>query len=100
MAVGGTDDVVCIWDLPDHQHPRRFQTPRRGTELRIAFLPDGKLACTSIDTGEVLLWDTDSGELLRQSETFAVSPIHDRRTSRWAALDLRPRRGRPALDAA
>lgn len=74
VAVGGTDDVVCLWDLPNLENPRRFQTPRCGKELRIAFLPDGKLACTSNETGEVVLWNTDTAELLRQSETFAVGP--------------------------
>jgi WD40 repeat protein len=74
LAIGGIDNEVCVWDLPGDQPPRRFQTPRRGKQLRVAFSTDGKLASTSHETGEVVLWDIDTGELLRQSKTLAVGP--------------------------
>jgi eukaryotic-like serine/threonine-protein kinase len=74
VAVGGNDNYVTLWDLPEVQPSRRLQTPRQGKLLRVAFLPDGNLACSSYETGEVVLWDTDTGALLRQSNDLAVHP--------------------------
>jgi hypothetical protein len=62
------------WDLDAGGPPLRLQTPGRGTVLRVAFTPDGDLAGASFHTGEVVVWDAETGALLGKGESLAVRP--------------------------
>jgi WD40 repeat protein len=80
LATGGNErpaelgGYAYVWDVGDGTLERRLRTPRQARMLRVVFQADGLLAATSVDSGEVVLWDPYTGRLLRRSETFANSP--------------------------
>ena len=70
----GEPGYAYLWDVPGNKLIRRLNTPRFGRSLRVVFQADGNLAGSSNVTGEVVLWDTETGTLLRKGETSAISP--------------------------
>jgi WD40 repeat protein len=54
-------DFVCIWSLPDGILAKKLETP--GRSLHVS--PDGKLLTSVGDGGPILVWDTESGELVK-----------------------------------
>ena len=61
LAIGGIDNEVCVWDLA--RRPASSPIPDASAwqaETRVAFSTDGKLASTSHEAGEVVLWRTST----------------------------------------
>ncbi len=67
MASGGEDDMVKVWDMKTGQ---LLQTLYQVTIYSLAFSPDGNYllggsySSSSSDSGDIFIWDVNSGEQL------------------------------------
>ncbi|HWB10315.1 MAG TPA: WD40 repeat domain-containing protein [Pirellulales bacterium] len=78
LATGGDEPVVRIWDTSTGKPRKVLRGVRPGT-TSLAFSPDGHFLAGSISTrtganvwlGDVMLWDVESGDLVRVVESQA-----------------------------
>ncbi|OAQ72892.1 WD-repeat protein [Pochonia chlamydosporia 170] len=63
LASGGEDRYIMLWDTDRLSH-RKITGPRIRSVADLAFSPNGAILA-SADNGEVQLWDTTTGTLLR-----------------------------------
>jgi WD40 repeat protein len=74
LALGNDDGSVSLCEMPAAREVmlvRAHQTAVRS----VAFSPDGRRIVTSGQDRQVLLWDTQSGELLRQLSNPGPNPV-------------------------
>jgi WD40 repeat protein len=98
-STGGTDPVVCLWDLAERKIRRELRGHVHQVN-RVAFSPDGELLASGSTTGEVRLWEAETGKPrfkgLRQgtgeviglafspdSATLAAAAYHVHGIARW-----------------
>jgi WD40 repeat protein len=66
LASGGdTSGTVSLWDPASHKELRRLQSPFPWLG-HLAFSPDGKMVAASADRHRIILWETATGQIVRQ----------------------------------
>jgi WD40 repeat protein/DNA-binding SARP family transcriptional activator len=92
FALGSQRGDVRLLDLQTGR-VRRFEGRLDGSNMRMAFTPDGRTLVTSDDTGKVSAWDVERGRIREQFAGHTGEPAlavsGDGRTLYSAALDAR-----------
>jgi WD40 repeat protein/predicted Ser/Thr protein kinase len=68
------DHSIHLWDAEDGTLRKRFPRPPHLGVRALAFDPTGRRLASGDDGGTVLLWDVESGKILRR-ENLARSPV-------------------------
>ena len=63
-GLAGTNSFVCLWPLSVTNQPTRLLS-HPGMVLSVAFDPQGRRLVSSGDSGQLGVWDCDSGRLIR-----------------------------------
>jgi WD40 repeat protein len=95
FALGSQRGDVRLLDL-ETGRVRRFEGRLDGSDLRMAFTPDGGTLVTSDDTGTLTAWDVERGRIRERfsasdNDEAAIAVSADGRTLYSAALDARTR---------
>jgi WD40 repeat protein len=72
LAAGDHDNVGRLWDTATGKQVRLIPKQKRGEMTGIAVCGGGRIVVTGSANGNLLMWATDTGELLRHSGTGAA----------------------------
>ena len=78
-AIGQTrrPSNVYVWDLPTGRLRSHFKPPYGDTKKSaIAFHPQGRLIASGQNNGQIALWDTENGELMRLLVGHGEGPVN------------------------
>ncbi len=77
LAAGGSDDTICIWDVPDRK--KLMTLKAQGTPFHFVFSPDGKtLASTDLVSREIKLWEVSTRKELPSISNDQTKKKHER----------------------
>ena len=92
FALGSEEGAFRLLDL-ETGRVRSFAGPHAGSNLRMAFAPDGRTLVTSDDTGTAYAWDVERGRIRERFPGHTGEPAlavsSDSRTLFSAGLDAR-----------
>ncbi len=78
MLTGSTDCTVTLWDVQAKKIREVFKIDSGFFATTVGFIPNGRIFFAGLSDGRVLLWDTDTRELLwtfKEHETSISSVI-------------------------
>lgn len=65
FVTGGSDTILHWFDSKNGQPTRTF-TGHRARIFGLSFSPDGKMLASTAHDGELIVWDTDTGKIIRR----------------------------------